>query len=466
MLNPSTKSRDALPVKIEALKELLKVSLVNESLKKLKLHLSNFDKVVKIRTTPNSQTEEKNESYDKCFNLDAELLESQNVHNDLLKRNVQARLDPLAPKLLQNKEAHINNLKCTQEQADILHEIVEQAKVKQPLDNVLDFACKHAQRIQELLIYVQDICPNAINLSAKKVAATPKNNVKKVRFVEPLTSLSNNKQVVQIVLWYLDSRCSKHMTRNRSHLMNFISKFLGRVRFGNDHIARIMGYGDYLLGNVTISRVYYFEGLRHNLFFVGQFCNSDLKVAFWKNTCLIRNLEGVDLLSGSRDINLYTISLDDMLKTSLIYLLSTTSKTKSWLWHLRLSHLNFGTLNKLAKDVQEAATLRAMVLADSPVSTSIDQDAPSTRSSSNVRQTHTPLENLGRWTKDHPIANVIDDPSRFVSTRKQLQTDAMWCYIDSFLTSVEPKNFKQSMTKPSWIDAMQEEIHKFERLQV
>ncbi|GKE38315.1 retrovirus-related pol polyprotein from transposon TNT 1-94, partial [Tanacetum coccineum] len=90
----------------------------------------------------------------------------------------------------------------------------------------------------------------------------------------------------------------------------------------------------------------------------------------------------------------------------------------------------------------------------------------SQRSSSNVRQLHNPLEYLGRWTKDHPIANIIGDPSHFVSMRKQLETDAMWCYFDAFLTSVEPKNFKQEMTKPSWIDAMQEEIHQFERLEV
>ncbi|GJR17224.1 hypothetical protein Tco_0965751 [Tanacetum coccineum] len=76
-------------------------------------------------------------------------------------------------------------------------------------------------------------------------------------------------QVVQIVLWYLDSGCSKHMTRNRSQLMNFVSKFLGIVRFRNDNIARIIRYDDYQLGNVTISRVYYIEGLGHNLFSVG-----------------------------------------------------------------------------------------------------------------------------------------------------------------------------------------------------
>ncbi|GJR52524.1 retrovirus-related pol polyprotein from transposon TNT 1-94 [Tanacetum coccineum] len=113
-----------------------------------------------------------------------------------------------------------------------------------------------------------------------------------------------------------------------------------------------------------------------------------------------------------------------------------------------------------------AAAPRAVYLADSPVSTSIDQDAPLTRSSYNVRPIHTPFESLGRWTKDYPITNVIGDPSYSVSTRKQLQTDVMRCYFDAFLTSVEQKNFKQEMTEPSWIDAMQEEIHEFERLQV
>nr|GFB23940.1 integrase, catalytic region, zinc finger, CCHC-type, peptidase aspartic, catalytic [Tanacetum cinerariifolium] len=86
--------------------------------------------------------------------------------------------------------------------------------------------------------------------------------------------------VVQIVLWYLDSGCSKHMTGDRSQLVNFVYKFLGTVKFGNDHMVKIMGYGDYQIGNVTISRVYYVEGLGHNLFSVGQFCDSDLEVAF------------------------------------------------------------------------------------------------------------------------------------------------------------------------------------------
>nr|GFB31802.1 hypothetical protein [Tanacetum cinerariifolium] len=121
--------------------------------------------------------------------------------------------------------------------------------------------------------------------------------------------------VVQIVLWYLDSSCSKHMTGDRPQLVNFVQKFLGTVKFGNDHV----------------------------------FCGSDLEVTFRQHTCFIRNLDGVDLLTGSRGNNLYTLSLQDMMVSLPICLLSKASKTKSWLWHHRLSHLNFGAINHLAR---------------------------------------------------------------------------------------------------------------------
>ncbi|GJZ79453.1 retrovirus-related pol polyprotein from transposon TNT 1-94 [Tanacetum coccineum] len=156
-------------------------------------------------------------------------------------------------------------------------------------------------------------------------------------------------KVVQIVLWYLDSGCSKHMTGDRSQITNFIHKFLGTLKFGNDQIAKIMRYGDYQIGNITISRVYYVERLGHNLFSVSQFCDSNHEVAFRKNTCFVRNLEGVDLLSDCQETKLYTLSMGDMMASSPICLLSKASKTKSWLWHRRLSHLNFGAINHLVK---------------------------------------------------------------------------------------------------------------------
>ncbi|GJX34534.1 retrovirus-related pol polyprotein from transposon TNT 1-94 [Tanacetum coccineum] len=100
----------------------------------------------------------------------------------------------------------------------------------------------------------------------------------------------------------------------------FRLKFLGTVRFGNDHVAAIL------------------------------FCDSDLEVAFRRNTCFIRNLEGVDLLKGNRTTNLYTINLHDMASASLICLMARATSTKSWLWHQRLSHLNFDTINDLARN--------------------------------------------------------------------------------------------------------------------
>ncbi|GKA06859.1 integrase, catalytic region, zinc finger, CCHC-type containing protein [Tanacetum coccineum] len=834
MSNPTSKPSDASLVKIEAPKELLMVSLVNESLKNLKFHLARFDNVVKIRTTPDARIEDviltvmnsmsllgesvnmdrqRNESCDKCFNLEAKLLKSQNLHNDLLKsysqlekhcislelsiqlnqeifqkdescnnqnaleileflknndlkaqlqnkdstiyklkdiiesmrekskeknvnydyceietKNVELEnrmfkldLEPLAPRLLQNREAHIDYLKYIPEQADILREIVKQAKAKQPLDKELDFAglkcstsnwgskptCnKRNDRISRTTsrnmknkleakpkkvnkknrvvepIYdvdyepicatckksmfddVHDMClldfVENVNSRAKSAKKHKKQNIwkptghvfTKVGFkwkptgrtftivgnLCPLTRITsanivppkkttshlvetqkpklkvysrkpkNVKNVgsskkAKIVEYKNANHSEPNHTwgSNATDIPSSSSLVMsGTVRFGNDNIARIMRYGDYQLGNVTISRVYYVKGLGHNLFSIVQFCDADHEVAFRKNTFFIRNLEGVNLLSGSRDTNLYTISLDDMLTTSPICLLSKASKTKScmcirkkkeilsspkaedtnqeklYLLHINLCgpmrvasingkklmqdkkpdlsffhvfcalcyptndnddlgkldekadigifvgyapakkafriynkrtqkiietiHVTFDELTVMASKqfnsgpglhsmtratsssrlvpnpvsqqpcipplrddwdrmfqpmfdeyftppsiaispVQEAAALRAVVLADSPVSTSIDQDAPSIKSpktpifrddplnespheestsqgsSSNVRQTHTPFEHLGRWTKDHPIANQeegIDFEESFV----------------------------------------------------
>ncbi|GJW38501.1 retrovirus-related pol polyprotein from transposon TNT 1-94 [Tanacetum coccineum] len=103
-----------------------------------------------------------------------------------------------------------------------------------------------------------------------------------------------------------------------SSLDECMSSKLFSVKFGNDHVAKILGYGDYNIRNVMILRVYYVEGLRHNLFSIGQFCDSNLKVAFRHHTYFIRNLEGIDLLTGSRGKNLYTLSLSDMMESSPI----------------------------------------------------------------------------------------------------------------------------------------------------
>ncbi|GJR07713.1 putative ribonuclease H-like domain-containing protein [Tanacetum coccineum] len=643
----------------------------------------------------------------------------------------------------------------------------------------------------------RNTCPLTRITSTSAMPTKKQNPTPVVKTVQPASSKSGNSQdkskagpirkskkvVTKIynISEPMQNWGSKVSTIPSSSNVRFRSSKLsyGIVRFGNDQVAKIMGYGDYQLGNMTILRVYYVKGLGHNLFSVGQFCDSDLEVAFPKHTCFVRDLEGVDLISGSRGTNLYTISMDDMLKSSLLCLLSKASKTKSWLWHRWWTHLNFNTINnkkvshkpkavdtnqeklsllhmdlcgpmwvasingkryilvimddysrftrvkflaskdeapeiiikclkriqlrliaiirsirtangtefvnqtlrdyyenvgithetsvartpqqngvvkrrnrtlveaartmlifskaslflwakavnttcftqnrsliylrhnktpyelihdkkpdlsylhvfgslcyptndtedleklkakadigifvgyapikkayriynKRTRLIQEtihvtfdeltimaseqfslglalqqlthatscsglffnppsvclpvpevAAAPRPVPQTGLPSSTTINQDAPPISiSSSQVQdqsptisqgvaeqlqsthpdypsheqvhvnsasqgvQSHTPFEILGRWTKNHPLTNVNRNPSRPISIRKQLKTGAMWCYFDAFLTSIEPKTFKQALEHPSWIDAMQEEIHEFQRLKV
>ncbi|GJW56016.1 retrovirus-related pol polyprotein from transposon TNT 1-94 [Tanacetum coccineum] len=131
----------------------------------------------------------------------------------------------------------------------------------------------------------------------------------------------------------LSSTRTNSTTKNRRpHLRSNTKndkKFLGTVRFGNDHVAVILGFSDLQWGNILITRVYFIEGLGHNLFSVRQFCDSDLEVAFRRNTCFLRNLKGVDLLKGNRTTNLYTINLHDMASASPICLMARATSTKS-----------------------------------------------------------------------------------------------------------------------------------------
>ncbi|GJR59605.1 retrovirus-related pol polyprotein from transposon TNT 1-94 [Tanacetum coccineum] len=155
--------------------------------------------------------------------------------------------------------------------------------------------------------------------------------------------------IVQLIVFIVDSGCTKHMTGNLKLLCNFVEKFLGTVHFGNDQFAPILSYGDLNQGNVTIERVYYVEGLNHNLFSVGQLCDADFEVAFRKSTCFVRDLQGNDLLTGNRGSDLYTISLQETTSSTPICFMAKASPTQAWLWHRRLSHLNFDYITLLSK---------------------------------------------------------------------------------------------------------------------
>ncbi|GJY54436.1 putative ribonuclease H-like domain-containing protein [Tanacetum coccineum] len=86
--------------------------------------------------------------------------------------------------------------------------------------------------------------------------------------------------------------------------------------------------------------------------------------------------------------------------------------------------------------------------------------------SAEPNQVNYPPDHLRRWTKDHPLDNIVGNPSRPVSTRKQLASDALWCCFHTELSKVEPKNFKMAVIEDCWFQAMQDEIHEFDHLEV
>ncbi|GJT18542.1 putative ribonuclease H-like domain-containing protein [Tanacetum coccineum] len=576
-----------------------------------------------------------------------------------------------------------------------------------------------------------------------------------------------NIHVVQIVLWYLDSGCSKHRTGDRSRLRNFVKKFIGTVRFGNDHFGAIMGYGDYIIGESVISKVYYVEGLDISVFrpvmldfssrsglqsilathvevlsnlLVVQSLQEQIMVvasAFkplelrsspalrvqlgkskkhthkpkTENTNLeVLNTLHMDLCgpmrvqtingkkyilvivddysrftwvkflrskdvtpkvvikflkqiqvglnktirnirtdNGTKFVNkdltdyyecvgifhqktvLRTPQQNDVVERRNRTLVEATrtmlifSKAPMFLWaevvatacytqnrsFIHTRHCKtpyelvydkkpditffrvFGALCYPTNDIEDLGKLQPIadigifvgyassrkgyriynkrtrrimetihvqfdelteqmapvqlstrpahsylmpgqinrspapgvsvpvISAGTPSSTTIDQDAPSpshspsssalqspslhkgvaadstlmednpfapvdnhpfinvfalepsskASSSGDLSSAESPyvsqtLHHLGKWSKDHPLDNIIGNPSRPVSTRKQLATDALWCLYNSVLSKVEPKNFKSAITEDCWFQAMQDEIHEFDRLQV
>ncbi|GJY84036.1 retrovirus-related pol polyprotein from transposon TNT 1-94 [Tanacetum coccineum] len=258
------------------------------------------------------------------------------VDNAVTKHSIDPKtlkidVEPITPKLLNNRTAHSAYIKHTQEEAAVLRDLVEHVKANYPLDHPLDSACRPTGRTFTI---VGTACPlTRITTTAEVPLRKP--TALKTDTPKPITTLVYSRKPRKSKV---DVPVSK-------------PKILKSVSANNKEPSQSRGS---IVSNVPSStldecRVYYVEGLGHNLFSVGQFYDSNLEVAFCQHTCFIRNLEGVDLLTGSRGNNLYTMSLGDIMASSPICLLSKAIKTKSWLWHRRLSHLNFGNINHLAR---------------------------------------------------------------------------------------------------------------------
>ncbi|GKC01401.1 integrase, catalytic region, zinc finger, CCHC-type containing protein [Tanacetum coccineum] len=293
-------------------------------------------------------------------------------------------LEPLSIKHRKNKEAHVDYLKQTKEHADTLRDIIKQARAQQPFDSALDFSCKFTTHIQDFLVYVNATFPSSINKNEKLVAIPPMNKSKKVRFAEPSESGSNTLKQADLQNSQITNKPLSTSTRVKSSTSASRSKPSDNTK--KNRISRTSSSSqknkvkEYLRSfkSSLNKKNHVFEcnaSTKHVVFDV----NSKL-VCLTCNECLLNACHDmcvVDYLnnindrarsrSGLRSINLYILSLEEMMKSSPICHLSKASKTMSWLWNRRLSRLNFDTINELAKQglVREILKKYGMEASDS-----------------------------------------------------------------------------------------------------
>nr|GEY02423.1 hypothetical protein [Tanacetum cinerariifolium] len=438
--NPTIES-SLPPVKVEVPSELPKVSLVNESLKKLKFQLAQFDFVVKKRKTHNALTEgEWGFEHTKAVFNNEIILFLKSLKNIL---NVFDK--------------------------DLINEITEVKIVFDQMEAVVQQSLVDNQRLE---------------IANKELL------------------LENDRLFQQIISQDIVSTV---LNWNRSPLMNFVSKFLGIVRLANDQITRIMRYSDYRLGNVVISRqndvverrnwtlveaartMFIFS--KAPLFLWAEAINT---ACYTQNRSLIRhryNKTPYELMQHKKpDLSFlyvfgslcYPMNDHEVLgkfdaKADIGIFVGYAPAKKAFRIYNRRTriisetiHVTFDELTAMASEqfssgpglhVMTPATPtvapRAEVSAGSPVSISISQDAQATSIPSSQAQEHSPI--ISQGVEESPKTPTFhDDPLNESPQDSHSQGSS----------SNNQKNFKQAMTKPSWIDAMQEEIDEFERLEV
>nr|GEX06197.1 hypothetical protein [Tanacetum cinerariifolium] len=426
------------------------------------------------------------------------------------------KFDPiiLALQVKNNREAHEYYFKLTIEQAAIHIEVVEQAKLRNPLDSASYSGCMYVKLIQELLGYVRDTCHDIHKPSEKLVAVTPINKKKTVRFVDTVTSLGNIPKVT--------NRPLLSFTGVNPSTSASGSKPSGNTKI--DRVPRKPSSNEKNKVNVQSRKVK--SRLGYNLFSVGQFCDLDLEVAFRKHTCFVHNLEGVNLLSGSQGTNLYSLFIGDMMVSSFISLLSKATKTKSWLWHPRLSHLNFGAINHLArhglvrglprlkfeKDHLCSACAMGKIKKQSHKPKTKDQSRKTISSAHGSLWAYACCKCKCKKVGISHETSVAQTPQQngiverrnrtLVEAARTIKPDLSYLYVFGALcysnndsknlgklqakadiasvaslvpieealapveSIVEPKTYKDALTPSCWIEAMQEELHEFKHLEV
>nr|GEW81586.1 integrase, catalytic region, zinc finger, CCHC-type, peptidase aspartic, catalytic [Tanacetum cinerariifolium] len=300
-------------------------------------------------------------------------------------------------------------------------------------------------------------------------------------------------------------RCLKNMTGNRAFLMNFVEKFLGMVRFGNNDFAVIAGYEDVVIGSMTIKKVYHVKGLGHNLFSVGQFCDKGLEVAVRKSACFVLKENDIFFLRSKDEASEVIISFIkktlvnlqlqvqhvqtnngieiknktlakffNELKKSLKTNVETSNNEGEVFYEVFKSFQGESFSSSLNDDVQQS--LEEVILPQKntqSISNNMIPNVDEAISSLNVFNEqledayfdastlfhdtfdvytyYQPYLPETKWTKDHPLHKIIGDPKSSVRTRGQLANS---CLFACLLSSIEPANMAKALKDADWVIAM------------
>nr|GEU41674.1 hypothetical protein [Tanacetum cinerariifolium] len=303
-------------------------------------------------------------------------------------------VEPIPPRLRNNREVHLDYLKHLKESVATLREIVKEAKVERPLDRSVASACLYTKHSQKLLEYVIGTCPKDFNRRDKNSKRTVINSNSDsvcqtcnkcfisanhdmcvIKYLNFVNAPSSTKNVVREVKQVWKPKHVKQVRKAIGTMLTAVSyqwKPTGRIftlreqcpltRFTHLKVVPAKQPENIstrrtdrpLLFRLRLLKRYDTGSLTAQEFhekFIGtvRFGNDHFGAIMRKHSCYVRDLDGGELIKGSHDSNLYTISVEYMMKSSPIYLLSKASKTKYWLWHRHLNHLNFGTINDLAR---------------------------------------------------------------------------------------------------------------------
>ncbi|GJZ98927.1 retrovirus-related pol polyprotein from transposon TNT 1-94 [Tanacetum coccineum] len=267
--------------------------------------------------------------------------DSQNSLREFYKTNVILMSASLSKNLKELKEELIEEV---QEMLNIFESMEQTVNGKSSKENILQNEIDRLLENQDLLITISELKNKLQTVDTGKTVNTKKDVF--LLFHEKCVAryaLSKNSSVKTALFTTPAAAKSKNLGAT-----SVVAKFrlsVAKTTIATNKVSSVLPLSSDSSQSRTLS-------LGHNLFLVGQFFYGDLEVAFRSNTCYVRNLEGDDLLIDSRDSNLYTIFIFEMAASSQVCLMSIVTSIKSWLWHRKLSHFNFGIFNQLtSKDL-------------------------------------------------------------------------------------------------------------------